>query len=65
MFCKRFSRPERTPMSNRQGADARRDATSGHYVRFSSPVAQALDQETSTEPQCGPLSSYPFSSTRP
>ena len=31
-------------MSNRQGADARRDATSGHIVRFQGPGAAALDQ---------------------
>jgi len=34
-------------MSDRQGADARRDATSGQIVRFWSPGAQALDQEKS------------------
>src|SRR2546425_2689506 len=50
-FYKRFSGPERTQMSDRQGADARRDATSGHYVRFSSPGAQALDQESSGRPR--------------
>src|SRR5713226_365535 len=31
-------------MSNRQGADARRDATSGQIVRFRGPGAAALDQ---------------------
>src|SRR5437879_3747800 len=42
-FYKRFSGHERTQMSDRQGADARRDATSGHSVCFSSPGAGALD----------------------
>src|SRR5438132_3049205 len=45
-FYKRFSGPERTQMSDRQGADARRDATSGHFVCFSRPGAGALDQES-------------------
>ncbi len=31
-------------MSNRQGADARRDATAGQIVRFRGPGAAALDQ---------------------
>src|SRR5438034_7891360 len=31
-------------MSDRQGADARRDATSGHFVCFRCPGAGALDQ---------------------
>src|SRR2546425_6803045 len=43
-FYKHFSGHERTRMSDRQGADARRDATSGHFVCFSSPGAGALDQ---------------------
>ncbi len=45
-FCTHFSGPQRTQMSNRQGADARRDATCGHIVRFQGPGAAALDQET-------------------
>ncbi len=43
-FYKRFSGHERTQMSDRQGADARRDATSGHFVCFSRPGAGALDE---------------------
>ena len=41
-FCKRFSGHERTQMSDRQGADARRDATSGHFVCLCCPGAGAL-----------------------
>src|SRR5216683_7401395 len=43
-FYKRFSGHERTWMSDRQGADARRDATSGHFVCFRCPGAGALDE---------------------
>src|SRR5438309_5765663 len=43
-FYKHFSGHERTQMSDRQGADARRDATSGQIVGFRSPGAGALDQ---------------------
>src|SRR6266581_1829053 len=46
-FYKRFSGLERAQMSDRQGADARRDATSGQFVCFQCPGAGALDQETS------------------
>src|SRR5437870_11616683 len=42
-FCKRFSGHERALVSDRQGADARRDATSGQFVCFSCPGAGALD----------------------
>jgi len=45
-FCTHFSGPKRTQVSNRQGAAARRDTTSGHIVRFPSPGAAALDQES-------------------
>jgi hypothetical protein len=45
-FCTHYSGPERTQMSNRQGADARRDATSGQIVRIQGPGAAALDQES-------------------
>ncbi len=45
-FYKRFSGRERAPVSDRQGADARRDARSGHFVCFSSPGAGALDRES-------------------
>src|SRR5439155_16916406 len=41
-FCKRFSGLERAPVSDRQGSDARRDATSGHFVCFSLPWGPAL-----------------------
>ena len=43
-FCTHCSGPERTQMSNRQGADAHRDATSGQIVGFQGPGATALDQ---------------------
>src|SRR2546422_1242038 len=43
-FYKRFSGLERAQMSDRQGADARRDATSGQFVCFQCPGAGALDQ---------------------
>src|SRR2546425_6297991 len=33
-FYKRFSGPERAQVSDRRGADARRDATSGQFVCF-------------------------------
>src|SRR5205809_2664476 len=42
-FYKRFSGHERAPVSDRQGADARRDATSGKFVCFQCPGAGALD----------------------
>src|SRR2546428_3745842 len=42
-FYKRFSGQERAPVSDRQGADARRDATSGQFVCFRCPGAGALD----------------------
>src|SRR2546426_9823339 len=45
-FYKRFSGHERAPVSDRQGADARRDATSGQFVCFRCPGAGALDQES-------------------
>jgi len=45
-FYKHFSGHKRTQMSDRQGADARRDATSGQIVGFRSPGAGALDQES-------------------
>src|SRR2546421_9564167 len=61
-FYKRFSGPERTQMSDRQGADARRDATSGHFVCFSRPGAGALDQvievRTLGGATSGPMSRY-------
>ena len=44
VFYKRFSGHERAPVSDRQGADARRDAIPGQIVRFWGPGAQALDQ---------------------
>src|SRR5712692_4927485 len=47
-FCTHFSRPERTRMSDRQGTDARRDATSGQIVCFQGPGAAALDRESSS-----------------
>jgi len=43
-FCKRFSGHERAQMSDRQGADARRDAIPGQFVCFRCPGAGALDQ---------------------
>ena len=46
-FYKRFSGHERTQMSDRQGADARRDATSGQFVCLCCPGAGALDQQSS------------------
>src|SRR5437667_5407028 len=45
-FYKRFSGLERAQVSDRQGADARRDATSGQFVCFRCPGAGALDQES-------------------
>jgi len=42
-FYKRFSGQERAQVSDRQGADARRDATSGQFVCFQCPGAGALD----------------------
>ena len=42
-FYKRFSGQGRAPVSDRQGADARRDATSGHFICFGCPGAGALD----------------------
>jgi len=42
-FCKRFSGHKRAPVSDRQGADARRDATSGQFVCYQCPGAGALD----------------------
>src|SRR5712691_5596984 len=45
-FYKRFSGQERAQVSDRQGADARRDATSGQFVCFQCPGAGALDQES-------------------
>src|SRR3989441_11118535 len=46
-FCKRFSGHERALVSDRQGADARRDATSGQFVCLCCPGAGALDQKSS------------------
>jgi hypothetical protein len=43
---KHFSGHERAEASDRQGADARRDATSGQIVCFYGPGAGALDQES-------------------
>src|SRR6266849_7649369 len=43
-FYKRFSGQERAQVSDRQGADARRDATSGQFVCFQCPGAGALDE---------------------
>src|SRR5437870_7181528 len=51
-FYKRFSGHERTQMSDRQGADARRDATSGQFVCLCCPGAGALDQETPASARC-------------
>src|SRR5260370_27647595 len=48
-FCTHFSGPERTQMSNRQGADARRDAVPGHIVRSWGPGARALDEVNRSE----------------
>src|SRR5256712_6918077 len=42
-FYKRFSGQERAQVSDRQGADARRDATSGQFACFQCPGAGALD----------------------
>ena len=36
-FYKRFSGHQGAPVSDRQGADARRDATSGHFCLFMLP----------------------------
>src|SRR2546426_4456762 len=43
-FCKRFSGPERAQVSDRRGADARRDATSGQFVCLCCPGAGAPDE---------------------
>src|SRR3989449_2466235 len=48
-FYKRFSGHERTRMSDRQGADARRDATSGQFVCFCCPGVAALDRKSSAD----------------
>ncbi len=69
-FYKRFFGPKRASMSDRQGADARRDAIPGQFVRFWGPGARALAQETSpAPPQGNPPSStrspYRASSTSP
>src|SRR2546427_6267059 len=47
-FYQRFSGHDRARMSDRQGADARRDVIPGQIVRFLGPGARALDQESST-----------------
>src|SRR5438034_1849026 len=44
VFCKRFSGHERAQVSDRQGADARRDAIPGQFVCVRCPGAGALDQ---------------------
>ena len=42
-FYERFSGHKRSPVSDRQGADARRDAVPGQFVCFRCPGAGALD----------------------
>ena len=43
VFCKRFSGHERAQVSDRQGADARRDAIPGQFVCVRCPGAGALE----------------------
>src|SRR6266581_7027579 len=54
-FYKRFSGLERAQMSDRQGAYARRDATSGQFVCFQCPGASALIRRFLVRSQEGQL----------